>query len=101
MPFKFLSLVMVVFIFGGCAWFNETEPDFDKPLVTIPEDKETTLENKGIKPSQQQAWVEAKTSRIWVSPHIDENGDYVEGYYKYIVLVPGHWSVNGNQANNQ
>ena len=96
MPLKFLSLIMVVMLLGGCVCFNE--PDFDKPLITLPDDKDTCSESKETKPPQQQAWVEAKTSRIWVSPHVDGNGDYVEGYYKYIVLKPGHWAINGNQT---
>ncbi len=99
MPLKFLSLVAVVLICGGCACFQE--PDFDRPLITLPAD--TCSENRENKPPQpqhqpqpqQEAWVEAKTSRIWVSPHVDQNGDYIEGYYKYIVIKPGHWSLNG------
>lgn len=88
-------MVMIILLFGGCASFNE--PDFDKPLIVLPEDKPANPENKVIKPPQQQHWVEAKTSRMWISPHVDENGDYVEGYYKYIVLKPGHW-IDGNQT---
>ena len=99
MPFKFLSLVLIILFFGGCACFNE--PDFDKPLIVLPEDKHTNPENNENRPPQQRLWVEAKTSRIWVSPHVDENGDYVEGYYKYIVLNPGHWTLNGNQTTSQ
>jgi len=92
MPLKFLSLVVVVLLCGGCAYFQE--PNFDKPLITLPSD--TCSENRVVsKPPQQEAWVEAKTSRIWVNPHVDQNGDYVEGYYKYVVMKPGHWSLNG------
>ncbi len=36
-------------------------------------------------------WVEAKTNKIWVNPHLDESGDMVEGHYKYTVIIPGHW----------
>ena len=96
MSLKFLSLFMVVLLLGGCVSFDG--PDFDKPLITLPGDKDTCSESNDTKTPQQQAWVEAKTSRIWVSPHVDGNGDYVEGYYKYIVLKPGHWAINGNQT---
>ena len=99
MLLKFLSMVMIILLFGGCTSFND--PDFDKPLIVLPEDKPSNPENKETKPLQQRLWVEAKTSRIWVNPHIDENGDYVEGYYKYIVLDPGHWILNGNQTRQQ
>jgi hypothetical protein len=92
---KSLSLVAAILLCSGCAYFQE--PDFDKPLITLPGDM--CSENKPSKPPQpqpqQEAWVEAKTSRIWVSPHVDQNGDYIEGYYKYIVIKPGHWSLNG------
>jgi len=101
MPLLFLMFMLC--ILSGCTGYQD--PDFDKPLIILPEDRDnnseisdTKSENREIKPPQQQAWADAKTSRIWVSPHVDENGDYVEGYYKYIVLVPGHWILNGSQT---
>ena len=102
---KFLSFLMVVLFLGGCTGYQD--PDFNKPLIVLPQDtdapknKDTNPESNDAKPPQQQAWVEAKTSRLWVSPHVDENGDYVEGYYKYLVLDPGHWSLNGNETKQQ
>ena len=99
-----LSLLFMICFFSGCVSYQD--PDFDKPLIILPQDndivqkKEANPEKNETRAPQQQSWVEAKTSRIWVSPHVDENGDYVEGYYKYIVLDPGHWSLNGNQANH-
>lgn len=106
MPFRLLSLLMVVLILGGCAGYSD--PDFNKPLIVLPEDKDTNTETNSTNaekevttPPQQQAWVEAKTSRVWVSPHVDENGDYVQGYYKYIVLESGHWNLNGNETKQQ
>ncbi len=89
-----LSLLLAMILLSGCQTFQE--PDFDKPLINLQADNEGYVENKSTKPSQQKVWVEAKTSRIWVSPRVDENGDYVEGHYKYIVLETGHWSLNGN-----
>lgn len=42
---------------------------------------------------EEKVWVEAKTNKVWVSQHVDENGDMVEGHYKHIVMTPGHWAV--------
>ena len=94
-----LSLLFAIILLSGCQSFQE--PDFNKPLINLPTNSEGFVENKEPKPIQQKVWVEAKTSRIWVSPRVDENGDYVEGHYKYIVLELGHWSVNGRQTVQQ
>ena len=42
---------------------------------------------------EQKVWIEAQTNKVWVNPHVDENGDMVEGHYKHIVMIPGHWAV--------
>jgi len=100
-----LSLLLAACVLSGCASFQE--PDFDKLRITIPDEKsifeikDTDSQSKPKKPPQQQAWVEARTSRLWVSPYVDENGDYVQGHYKYIVLRPGHWDINGKQTTAQ
>ena len=51
-----------------------------------------------IKASQQQpetetVWVNAKTKKVWINPLVDEEGNMVEGHYKYIVLEKGHWAL--------
>jgi hypothetical protein len=64
-----------------------------------------TLSHSGLKPvaktavvagqpegNEAKGWVEAKTKKVWVNQHVDENGDLIEGHYKYVVEVPGHWS---------
>ena len=86
MPLKLISLLFVVFS-SGCATSDDI--DFNKPLVVLAEKKDT-------KPKEEKAWIEAKTSRMWVNPHVDENGDLVEGHYKNTVLEPGHWAIKGN-----
>lgn len=43
----------------------------------------------------EKVWVEAKTRKIWVNAHVDDNGDMVDGHYKYLVVAPGHWAVKG------
>ncbi len=85
----FVSLLLVVIFLSGCASFNDPEFDFDKPLVP-------RQENKANKPKEERSWVEAKTGRVWVNPHVDESGDLVEGHYKNTVLEPGHWAVKEN-----
>ena len=105
----FLSLLFMLCVLSGCTGYQD--PDFNKPLIVLSQDTDiqqnavTTQnndpqQNEAAKPKspEDQAWVEAKTRRIWVSPRSDENGDYVQGYYKYIVIDPGHWSLNGNEA---
>ena len=84
---RFISLLCAVFFLSGCATSDDL--DFNKPLVVLAEKKDT-------KTKEEKAWVEAKTSRIWVNAHVDENGDMVEGHYKDTVLEPGHWAVKGN-----
>ena len=104
-----LSLLFMLCVLSGCTGYQD--PDFNKPLIVLPQDADIQLnavttqktnpeKNVSDKPRtpEEKAWVEAKTSRIWISPHVDGNGDYVQGYYKYIVLDPGHWSLNGNEA---
>ncbi|MDE2009882.1 MAG: TraV family lipoprotein [Candidatus Omnitrophica bacterium] len=98
MPFKFLTLVISVLLLGGCTWLYEPDPDFDKPLISIPGQSDVCTEPRETKPTPKEVWIEAKTSRIWVSPHVDQNGDYIDGYYKYIIIKPGHWAINGNQT---
>jgi len=84
---RFLSLLLTVFLLSGCASFDDF--DFNKPLISIPE-------KKGSKPKEEKVWVEAKTSRVWVNSHVDENGDLIEGHYKDVVLESGHWDIKGN-----
>ena len=100
---RFILLFFALFYLNGCAFLKslDNQPDFDKPLIILPEDRDANAEIKKAKAPEKQVWAEAKTSRIWINPHVDENGDYVEGYYKYIVLQPGHWILNGNQTTQQ
>ena len=80
-------LLFAMCLLSGCSSFQE--PDFDKPLIPIPEKKQE-------RPKEEKSWIEAKTGRIWVNAHVDENGDLVQGHYKETVLEPGHWAVKGN-----
>ena len=86
---RFVFLLCMVFFLSGCATFDDV--DFNKPLIVLAEKNDT-------KPKEEKSWIEAKTSRVWVNPHVDENGELVEGHYKHIVLEPGHWSVKTNEG---
>ncbi len=83
-----LGLMIITIFLSGCASFQEL--DFDKPLIVL-------SDNKQAKPQEEKVWVEAKTSRIWVNPHVDENGDLVEGHYKHIITEAGHWEVKADE----
>ena len=92
-----LGLMIIVVFLSGCANFQE--PDFDKPLIVLPQDtvapQNTVPQNQETKPKppEDKVWVEAKTSKLWVNPYVDENGDLVEGHYKDIVTDQGHWEL--------
>ena len=63
---------------SGCAFNKEAITQY---IPMIP--KET--------PKQHEAWVPAKTQRVWVNPTVDETGALVAGHYKQVVVEPGHW----------
>ena len=84
MIYRVFLVFLVSCMFSGCSitikkFFSE------KPLKTE--------QKQDIPRQHKEVWVEAKTSRIWVNPSVDENGAMIEGHYKYIVVEPGHWAV--------
>ena len=71
----------------GCQVFITS-----KPKVPAQSAVNVCLENP--RPvNEEKVWVEAKTNKIWIGPHVDENGDFVEGHYKHVVITPGHWAT--------
>ena len=78
---KLLVITMLVATFSGCTIIHKSQTKFIK---LMPEEK---------LPQEEKVWVEAKTNKVWVNQHVDENGDMVEGHYKHIVMNPGHWAV--------
>ncbi len=78
---RLLILLSIVITCSGCITLvKEQQPQND--VCSVPSDKKPDM-----------VWVEAKTNKIWVNPHLDDNGDMVEGHYKYTVITPGHWAV--------
>jgi len=101
---QLLSLLFILCVLSGCAGYQD--PDFNKPLIVLPQDTDTTQntnaqqnEETKPKPEENKVWVETKTSKLWVNPFVDENGDLVEGHYKDIVTEQGHWELKPNDGN--
>src|ERR1700733_7091375 len=99
-----LGLIVVAIFLSGCTGYQD--PDFNKPLIVLPQDNDApqntnTQLNEEIKPKppEDKVWIEAKTSKLWVNPYVDENGDLVEGHYKDIVTEQGHWELKSNDGN--
>ena len=79
MSYELLFITLLSLGICGCTGIN-------KSIKAVP------VQEKNIS-TDDKVWIEAKTSKIWVNPHVDESGDMVEGHYKYTVMVPGHWAV--------
>jgi hypothetical protein len=86
MILRMLIIIGVCMSSSGCfAILRQQTPAPD--VCSLPPEKKSDM-----------VWVEAKTSKIWVNPQLDDNGDMIEGHYRYTVLTPGHWDVaKGNQ----
>ena len=86
-------VVLVCLVFCGCEVMYQPrlthQPVIDPVCTEFPP-----------KVEDEKVWVEAKTNKIWVNSQVDENGDLIDGHYKYIVVKPGHWAVKG-QENEQ
>ncbi len=74
---------------SGCGTLSHPRPKSEiTPLLsTVPQ----TAEDK-------TGWVNAETKKIWVNEHVDENGDLIEGHYKYVVTAPGHWLTDAESG---
>lgn len=72
---RLLILLILIIGFSGCVTLVK-----EKTYCPITSDKKSDM-----------VWVEAKTNKIWVNPHVDDSGDMVEGHYKYTIVIPGHW----------
>lgn len=77
-----IVLIMACCVFSGCQFFAKKPPQ----LYSF---------NNSDSSHTEKVWVEAETRKIWVNPHVDDNGDMVAGHYKYVVITPGHWAVKG------
>ncbi len=89
MVLRLLMMFIVCLSASGCVTILKQQTPEAPPDVCT-----TTPEKR-----PEMVWVEAKTSKIWVNPQLDDNGDMIEGHYRYTVITPGHWDVSkGNQS---
>ena len=79
MSYELLFMALLSLGIVGCTGIN-------KSINAVPVQEKFVC-------GEEKIWIEAKTSKIWVNPQVDESGDMVEGHYKYTVMVPGHWAV--------
>ena len=86
---KILILLMVCILSSGCITIIKQQMP--------PKPQEPDVCTGPLEKKPDMVWVEAKTNKIWVGPKLDENGDMVEGHYKYTVITPGHWAVKDEQ----
>ena len=80
---KLFVITMLVASISGCTIVHKSQT---KVIKLMPETNKPSKEEK--------VWIEAKTNKVWVNQHVDENGDMVEGHYKHIVMAAGHWTVS-------
>lgn len=79
---QIVAMVMVCLLCSGC------QSMFKKQPLLAPA---RNLSNP------EKVWVEAQTRKVWTNPYVDDNGDMVDGHYKYVVVAPGHWAVKGEK----
>ncbi len=82
-----LYLLTLMACLSGCITTSKSKLPVTKPLSITEEGGKVSSDVK------EKVWVEAETSKIWVNPHVDENGDMIDGHYKYTIVTPGHWAV--------
>ena len=82
-----LRLYLIVFIClvcSGCKTFEIfLKKDESIPIITTVKSEVET----------ETVWVPAKTKKVWVNPHIDDDGNMIDGHYKYVILEEGHWAL--------
>ena len=77
-------VVLMCVLCSGCktleSFLKKSDP---APVLTETKPSVTT----------ETGWVPAKTRKVWVNQHIDEDGNMVEGHYKHVILEEGHWAL--------
>ncbi len=84
MAHKAAMVFILCFVCSGCVTFeyNRVKTE-DKTLPKIQYQSVQT----------EKVWVPAETKKIWVNPYVDENGDMIDGHYKYVIIEDGHWGI--------
>ncbi len=77
------SILVLCILCSGCSGLNSfTKKENTKVL--------TAMDQKG---ETETIWIPDKTQKVWVNPHVDEEGNMVEGHYKHVILEKGHWDL--------
>ncbi len=81
---KIILVILSCIFCSGCKTFDSfVKKGGSIPVITA---EKTQVETETV-------WVPAKTKKVWVNPHIDEEGNMVDGHYKYMILEEGHWAL--------
>ena len=81
---KICLVILVCLMCSGC----KTSESFWRKNELIPVITATSKEVE-----TEAVWVPAKTRKVWVNPNIDDEGDMIDGHYKYVILEKGHWAL--------
>ena len=81
---QFYLMIIMCLLCSGC----KTMESFLTKNKSIPVIKSVKADIE-----TETVWVSAKTKKVWVNPHIDEEGNMIDGHYKYVVLEEGHWAL--------
>ena len=84
MKIRVFLVFLMCLVCSGCKTFESfLKKDGSIPVIAAAKPRVET----------ETVWVEAKTKKVWVNPHIDEDGNMIDGHYKYVVLEEGHWAL--------
>ncbi|MBP9854911.1 MAG: TraV family lipoprotein [Candidatus Omnitrophica bacterium] len=84
MKLKFCLVISICLICTGCKTF-QTSLKKNKSIPVI------TAINPAVE--TETVMVPAKTKKVWVNPYIDDEGNMIEGHYKYVILEESHWAL--------
>ncbi len=96
-----LRKTLVVFgclILSGCQSLNapRAQPKQVAGIREGPANVQTLAKDEGV-------WIPDKISKIWINSYVDDEGNMVEGHYKYVIMERGHWVLeeSGRNEDNQ
>lgn len=81
---RVILLIALCLVCSGCKTIESfLKRDNSIPIIAAAEPRMET----------ETVWVPAKTKKVWVNPHVDDNGSMIDGHYKYVILEEGHWAL--------
>ena len=81
---KIFLVILFCLFCSGCKTFDS----FVKKGETIP-----VITAEKPQSETETVWVPAKTNKVWVNAHIDDEGSMIDGHYKFVILEEGHWAL--------